>query len=200
MSLYDRHLEDGEIENYCMGAVSEEDSARYDEHLLICESCRNRVTASDEYVSAMQGAALQSRRQSRRAEIRRTFFPRLIPIFSAAALLGLIALAAVRPWVRSAGPAVAINLEATRGAGIEARAPAERELLLNLQLAGLPTQSSYRVEAVDRLGKVVWQGVVASQDAKAVASVPRKPAGTYFVRVYGASGELLREYGLELQD
>ena len=93
----------------------------------------------------------------------------------------------------------AVNLVATRGADIEARAPAGRALVLNLELAGLPAQPSYRVETVDRLGRVVWQGTVPSEDSKAVALLPGMPAGIYFVRVYTASGELLREYGLDVE-
>jgi len=198
-----RHMEEDEIESYSMGAVSEEECARFDEHLLVCEFCRNRVAKSDERVTAMQGAALRFR--GRRAPVvTRRLIPRLIPFLSAAGLIaagwvGFVAIGGVRPWVRGTAPAFAIHLEATRGAGIEARAPAGRALLLNLDLAGLPAQLSYRVETVDRVGKVVWQGSVPSQDAKAAAALPGMPVGVYFVRVYAASGELLREYGLDVQ-
>jgi len=48
-----RHMEEDEIESYSMGAVSEEECARFDEHLLVCEFCRNRVAKSDERVTAM---------------------------------------------------------------------------------------------------------------------------------------------------
>jgi len=200
-----RHMDEEQIESYSMGAVSEEESARFDEHLLICEFCQNRVTNSDDYVAAMQGAGLRSRWRSPKSEVRRRFFPRLIPIFSAVGLIaaaGLISLAALggwRPLVRETAPVFAVSLEATRGTGIDARAPAGRALLLNLELAGLPAQPSYGVETVDRLGKVVWKGTVPSQDSKAVASIPGMPAGVYFIRVYGSSGELLREYGLDVQ-
>ena len=68
-----RHMDEDEIEKYSMGAVSEEESARFDEHLLICEFCRNRVTASDDYVVAIEGAALHSRRHERRPEANRRF-------------------------------------------------------------------------------------------------------------------------------
>src|SRR6185369_2599444 len=101
----------------------------------------------------------------------RRFIPRMIPVLSAASLLAL-AVVGLRYTGHGSSPAIAVNLEATRGAGIDAHAPAGRGLLLNLELSGLPAQESYRVEAVDRLGKVVWQGNVGARDSKAAASLP----------------------------
>ena len=196
-----RHMDEDEIEKYSMGAVSEEECARFDEHLLICEFCRNRVTKSDDYVVAMQGAGLHLRRQHWKPEANRRRFPRLSPFFytlglaAAVVLVALVALGGLRPWARETAPAFAVNLEATRGAGIEAQAPAGRALLLNLDLAGLPAQPSYRVEAVDRLGRVVWQGTVPSQDSKASAWLPGMPAGVYFVRVYAVPGNCCANTG-----
>ena len=194
-----RHMDEDEIESYSMGAVSEEESARFDEHLLICESCQNRVTRSDGYIAAMQGASWRMRRQPPEPEPSRWLFPRLIPFFAVAGLVALVAIAGLRPWARVAAPIFAVSLEATRGAGIDARAPAGRALLLNLELAGLPVQASYRVETVDRLGTVVWKGTVPAQDSRAAAALPGMSAGVYFVRVYSSAGELLREYGLDVQ-
>jgi hypothetical protein len=189
-----RHMGEDEIEKYSMRAVSEEESARFDEHLLICEFCRNRVTTSDDYVVAMHSASLHLRRQQTKPEGSRRFFPRLSPFFyavglaAAIVLVALVELGGLRPWARETAPAFVVNLEAMRGAGIEARAPAGRAVLLNLELSGLPVRPSYRVEAVDRLGRVVWQGSVPPRDSKAVAWLPAMPAGIYFVRVYAPSG------------
>jgi hypothetical protein len=194
-----RHMDDDEIESYSMGAVSEEESAQFDGHLLICESCRKKVKKSDDYVAAMRGAALRARGYPRGPGITPRSFPRLLPFLSAAALLAMAAIVGSHFWVRGTMPAFAVNLEATRGPGIDARAPAGRPLVLNLDLSGLSALPSYRVETVDRLGKVVWQGSVAPQDSKAAASLPGVSPGVYFVRVYTPSGELLREYGLDVQ-
>jgi hypothetical protein len=194
----DRHMERDEIERYSMGAITEEESAPFDEHVLICEFCRNRVTESDDYVAAMQGAGGRLR-HSRNLEARRRFFPRLIPLFSAAGLIVLVALATL--WLgnrATATPAYAVNLVSTRGSGIDAKAPPGRALNLSLELTGLPTQPSFRVEMVDRLGTVVWRGTAQPRDSKAAVSVPGMPGGIYFVRVYAPPGELLREYGIEV--
>jgi hypothetical protein len=93
----------------------------------------------------------------------------------------------------------AVDLAATRGAAIEAKAPAGRWLLLRLDLANLPDSSGYRLEMVDRSGNRVWQATVPARGSKADFKVPRMQPGVYFVRVYGPSGELLREYGFEAE-
>jgi len=199
------HMEESEIEKYSMGDGSEAGSSRFEEHLLICESCQNRVAENERYVSAMQCASAQIRREDLRTERRRWFAPFLIPTLAAAA--SVVFLAVGLRWVNGPAkwrnlvtvePAFAINLVATRGV-IEAKAPAGRALSVQLDLAGLPPESPFRLEMVDALGKGVWQGAVGLQGSKAVASVPQMVSGLYFLRAYGPSGKLLREYGLEVE-
>jgi len=201
-----RHLDEEQIEKYSLGDSTEEESSRFEEHLLICESCQDRVTESDRYVAAMQGAA-RIRREGPRTGRRRWLVRRLTPAFAAAASVLILTVAGLW-WVNGPAkwrngvtvqPAFAINLVANRGSGIEAKAPAGRPLSLQLDLAGLPPESSFRLEMVDTLGKQVWQGAIVSQDSKAVASVPQMAGGLYFLRAYSTSGKLLREYGLEVE-
>jgi len=201
-----RHLDEEEIEKYSLGDFTEEESSRFEEHLLICESCQNSVTESDRYVAAMQGAA-RIRRGGLRTGRRRWLVHRWTPTLAVAASVLLLTAAGLR-WINGSAkgrdrvtvePAFAINLVATRGNGIEAKAPAGRALTLQLDLAGLPLEPSFRLEIVDALGKQIWQGAVASQDSKAVASVPQMAGGLYFLRAYAPSGKLLREYGLEVE-
>jgi len=205
-----RHLDEDEIEEYSMGVVPEIECARFDEHLLVCGACRIRVAESEDYLAAMHGAGLQFRQQARKLRerqrgTRQVFLPLISRSYAVAlvatfaVLVALLGLGALRRWVREAQPIFALRLEAVRGAGIEAHAPAGRTLLLKLDLAGLPAQASYRVETVDRLGNAVWQGMVPSVESKAIASLPGMRAGVYFVRVYASSGELLREYGFDVQ-
>jgi hypothetical protein len=197
------HLDEEEIEKYSLGDITEEESSRFEEHLLICESCQDRVTESDSYVGAMQDAA-RSRRSSLRTGRHRWLGHRMNPPLVAAAsvLLLAVGLWRVNGPARNrvtVEPAFALNLAATRGNGIEAKAPAGRPLTLQLDLAGLPPEPSFRLEMVDAVGKGVWQGAVVSRDSKAVASVPQIAGGLYFLRAYAPSGKLLREYGLEVK-
>lgn len=54
----DRHPDDEELEDYAMGAHPGEASAELEEHLLTCAECRDRLSETDAYISAMrQGSA-----------------------------------------------------------------------------------------------------------------------------------------------
>ena len=197
------HPDEDDIERYSMGAVSEEETACFEEHLLICENCRLLVAESDAFVSALRGAGARIARKVPAQRRLPLFFPRWVPAyapaFAALALLTLATLAALRfGWMGSTAPAIAVNLQATRGVGAEA--PPRRPLTLALDLTGLPQLPSYRVEMVDATGNRVWQGMVAADNAKATAQVPPKNRGAYFVRVYTPSGEILREFGLEVRN
>jgi hypothetical protein len=200
-----RHPDEEVIEKYSLGDLSEEKVTRFEEHLLICESCQDRVTASDRYVSEMQSASAQIRRGTPRTKVRRWYFPPMVATLTVAAgvvFAGAAGLEWRTKWngiLHQAEPAFAINLIATRGNGIDAKAPAGRPLTLQLDLAGLQRESSFRLELVDGVGKRVWQGVVISQGSQAVASVPKMASGPYFLRTYAPSGRLLREYGLEVE-
>ena len=194
------HLAEEEIEKYSMATASEEETARVEEHLLICETCQRRLARADDYIRAMQTAARQLREEAQKPAIGRNFFYRLIPVFSAACLIVLVAIIGMRlAGRRTAVPPLAISLEATRGDGIEAKAVAGRSLMLNLDVSGVTSQSSYQVEVVDRLGNRVWNGTAAGHDSRATAMVLEREPGIYFIRLYASSGDLLREYGLEVR-
>lgn len=201
MALHtNRHMDEEEIERYSMGEMPEEEVARFEEHLLICESCQRLLEETDVYVSSMERAAAELRREPPERQRRAWFLPRLVPALAAVAVVALIVAASLRFLKPGApAPAVTVSLEATRGTGIGAKAPAGRPLDLHAGLAGLPAWPTYRLEMVDSLGNRVWQGAVAARDSKASATVPPAPPGVFFIRVYSPSGELLREYGLEIE-
>jgi len=60
-----RHIDEATIEKYSLEALSERARARVEEHLLICECCRQSVASSDAYVAAMRWAADWLRRAER---------------------------------------------------------------------------------------------------------------------------------------
>jgi hypothetical protein len=91
---------------------------------------------------------------------------------------------------------VAVILETTRGAGGAAHAPGGIRLALEPDLSGIPVFGRYSLEIVDAAGTAVWQGVLPGEARRAVT--PKREPGTYFVRVYSPSHELLREYGLQI--
>ena len=61
-----KHLGGEEAERYALGAMSEEEVAPWEEHLLVCEPCRREVAASDAYVAAMRKAAEELRKGTKK--------------------------------------------------------------------------------------------------------------------------------------
>jgi len=193
------HVDEEEIERYSVGAMPEEAIALFEEHLLICESCQHRLAQTDVYVDAMRRAAARLRAEPLKRGFPWLRFPRLVP-----ALAGMaVAIVAAGLWlghlnVGEAHP-FAVDLAATRGAAIEAKAPAGRWLLLRLDLANLPALPAYRAEMVDGSGDSIRQASVPARGSKADFKVPGTQPGVYFVRLYRPPGELLREYGFEVE-
>jgi hypothetical protein len=191
-----RHVDTEDLERYSMGAMPLEAATLIEEHLLTCEGCRGRFRETDDYRRAMRAASQQLRRDEKAAKGREWRVPAWFPALAAVACCLLLVAAGLR-FVRQPGPVVGVSLTALRGSGAGSSAPAGRELMLHPDLTGLAEGSSYRLEIVDRTGHTVRQGTLTR--AQNGIKVPGLSAGQYFVRVYLPAGELLREYGLEIQ-
>jgi len=186
------HLDPEDLERYVRTQVSEEETARFEEHLLLCEPCREELRSVDSFVASMRAAAADWRRPPQRD---RSWWsvPRLVPALAVLALLLIAAVVSPR-FTGSLQPAIAINLSATRSAGMETSAPAGRKLALTPDVTGLPADATYRLEIVDEQGTPTWQGRYTASQGTAHVSAQR--AGAHFVRIYSSAGELLREYDL----
>jgi anti-sigma factor RsiW len=51
------HPDEGELEKYSMADLRDEEAAGFEEHLLHCERCQQRLAETDAYVAAMRRAA-----------------------------------------------------------------------------------------------------------------------------------------------
>jgi hypothetical protein len=60
----ERHLDEEMAEKYSLGQFSARKVVEIETHLLICESCRQAVAASDTYVAAMRNAAAELRKRT----------------------------------------------------------------------------------------------------------------------------------------
>jgi len=185
-----KHMDPEELERYSMRDLPDAEVARMEEHLLVCESCQQRVAGTDEYVTSMSRAAFSLRQTQSDPRWR------FVAMLAAAACVLVLAGVVLRgPVTRQ--PEVAVSLMAMRANGIGAIAPAGRLMRLQPDLTGLDLGKSYRLDVVDRNGGQVWSGnLVPPQDSVPVAAQAR---GLYFVRISSAAGELLREYGLEVK-
>jgi hypothetical protein len=184
-----------ELERFSLGRASVEETERFEEHLLICTNCRDRFEESERYVSAMRAASADLIREEAEKPARRSW-PRLLPLVACAALLAIV-VAAVLRFNSNPAPLLAVQLTAVRGTVPGGTVPAGRSMALTPDLIGIATPGPYRLEVVDERGATEWQG--AYNPAMGPAYVPAQRAGTHFVRVYSNSGELLREYGLDVR-
>jgi hypothetical protein len=195
-----QHAAEADLERYSMHVLPREASARLEEHLLICETCRGRLVEADLYAAAMKDAARDLPPQQHAPEPRqwRWRWPQVMPVFAAAAAIAIAVVAWPLPRHAASAP-FAISLQTMRGPQTQAQAPSRRPLALQLDLTGLAASPSYRIEMVDRSGNRVWQGAIANPVTPASVTVPPQKRGMYFVRVALPSGETLREYGLEIR-
>jgi hypothetical protein len=196
-----QHAADADLEGYSALTLSLEASARVEQHLLICETCRSRLLEADDYPAAMKTAAQYLRRQERAAALEpsrwRWPWPYLLPVAAAAAIIGIAVVAS--PFSRhSLAAPFAVSLQTLRGPQ-HSQAPSRRPILLQLDLTGLVASPSYRIEMVDQSGNRVWQGAISNPALAASVTVPPQKRGMYFVRVALPSGEMLREYALEIR-
>ncbi len=189
----DSHLGEEQIERYSLGEVSEGEAASWEEHLLLCETCRRLVEQSDAYATAMGRAAALLRAESKKPSGFR--LPRIVPVLACAALILFAGLLWRPAWFSTQPPVpVAVALTVTRGPALAVTAPAGAPLRIEPDLTGLPPWPSYRLEMVDSVGNSVWTGFYPAGNL-----TRRMPRGVYYVRVYSLSGELYREYAMRVE-
>jgi hypothetical protein len=193
MHIHDvRHIEDSAVESYAMRSIPDESAAEVEQHLLICQDCRERVAETDTYLRAIRMAArhLQAEPEPARFSLKR--FPAFAFCALALAMAGIFVALPRRPQT----PAI-IALTVVRGGSVEARGPANRPLSLRPDLEGLSSAPNYRMELLDATGRTVWRGTATPGKG---AQVPARRSGLYFARIYAATGELQREFALELDE
>ncbi|MSV27411.1 MAG: hypothetical protein EXQ52_01500 [Bryobacterales bacterium] len=204
------HIESEALEQYSMGTLPEPHMADFEEHLLICAGCQDRLEETDAYIRALRAVAPQLR--NARAPLLERLIPGVmsplrwrLPVWAgAAAMVALVAVTGTE-WSRQRGTPrepVVVVLEASRGADAisPARAAAGSPLVLSFELSELPSYTSYQLEIVDSTGRKVWGSSAEARNGKLLQNVDRVPGkGNYFVRLYAPTRELLREYGLRAE-
>jgi hypothetical protein len=198
------HASDEVLEQYSLGKLPEREVETFEEHLLICPACQDRLGEMDRYVRVTRSALEEVEAapapyggDSVAGAVRRLLHPGPVLAIAATAALAIVLLPRISAPPLSPAAAVAVTLEATRGAP-GGPAPAATPLLLRLDAAGLEG-SAYAVEIVDAAGAPVLEAAARREQNHIVITGARTfAAGTYWVRVYGDEHELLREYGLRI--
>jgi hypothetical protein len=197
------HLDETELEQYSMGTLPEAREDAFEQHLLACDSCQDRLLETENFVNGVRSASPKLREERWTFWANQLRWPR--PAWVAALALSAAALATT--WVLiSAAPdrteMAVVVLQSSRGIeGLAAaKAPAGKPLSLTMDVTELPILPSYRLEIVGSMGKPVWQTTAHAQDNKITQPLAKRlPAGQYYVRLYTSGGELLREFSLGIK-
>lgn len=202
------HADEELLERYSMGTLPEPDLARFEEHLLVCSHCQDRLNEMDGFLAAFRTVAPGLRVQAAAEHPwKRWFSTPAFPRFALAGSLALLVLAFLvgRVWnVRPGGeltPATVV-LQLARGpeSGGVSEAPAARPLTLEADVTQLPEAAAYGVEVVDTANKRMFYTEAKASQGKLRVSISRTlDPGSYYVRLYSPSEELLREFGLQVR-
>jgi len=197
------HVADDVLEKYLLQRLPEAELAPVEEHLLVCRMCQVQAEETEEFIFVTRAAlrASQSKPAGRALSTASVGFLHAwvsVPVF--AAVVAAVAMAFFPPAhhpVTSRSP-VHVRLNAMRGPETIPHVRAGGGLILDLDITGLPEGGEYRVRVVDASGAEVWTGVPQSFGNRASAVVAgRLRPGRYWVRLT-RSGELLREYGFQI--
>jgi len=194
------HLHEDELEQYSMGTLPGDRVGPFEEHFMVCETCQDHLLEMEAYVNAVRSVSPTLRQATPWHWKALRSWPSWVGLAASIAAIFLIG----RLWLAAAvpGPPVAVFLQATRGIeGLSiATAAAGRPLSLQIDPIEILTSLSYRLEIVNSSGNSVSDGRAISQNGRIVQTLPKGlSAGKYYVRLYSAAGELLREYGLQIR-
>jgi hypothetical protein len=196
LTCFPSHPSEEVLEEYLFHRPPEALIAQVEEHLLVCHSCQDALEETERFVSDLKVAARHPVADVAPAG---PSWRLLRPSAWAAAVLAVTVLAFLAVWQHSVAPPAQaeVSLSSLRGLEPLSQAPAGELLHLNLEALDLTTGKQYRVEVVDAAGGPIWQGAVTAINGKLVATLS-KPLrhGVYWVRLYDADSELLREFGM----
>lgn len=192
-----RHPHEDIFEDYVFERLAEPESGAFEEHLLVCEPCQDKLTEVEEYIQVMKAAtaAYADAPSLHVAQPAKRRDNGLRWNAAAAAILLLTCLSALLSWRSPPGDPKKVDLQAYRGGGdlVFAQAPAGMPLDLTIDLKDVRPAQGYRVEIVDTTGRRVWFGGTPAQVSKGLT------AGSYWVRLATDAGEPLREFGLRVR-
>lgn len=176
------------MEEYAFGRLAPPQVAEFEEHLLVCEDCREALVQAEDYIRLMKAAMGKPEAAGARRR-------RIYGYLAAGSVAAAVAVAVI-PNHRTSTPPETVDLVAYRGVEM-AKVRAGRPARLRMKVPDL-ADAQYRVEVVNAAGALVWSG--PAQAAGGLLDVLEPEAlnsGVHWVRLYSSAGALLREFGLE---
>lgn len=200
-------LTDQETEDFLFQRLSGTTREVIEEHLLVCQTCLDKVEAEEEFVQTMRAAArTMESEQLERAYNATEPAPKPartwhwqrwgLALSGAAALLAVVAIVQLRPSSTVSETEIALRLARDAG-GLTAEAGASQPLRLTPDLSGVPVGAEVAWSIVEQRGGQVAQGSFAP--GSGIHLPQGLKAGAYWVRLQQPSGELLREFSLRVR-
>jgi hypothetical protein len=173
--------------------LHDSDLASLENHLMICEACRERLDEIADFAIGMRDAS--GRKPASRAD----WFGWLHrpAISMAVVFVALIVVIGIFSKPTTFAPSASLQLTAMRGE-MPFAVPARE---FDLTLADGPRSGGpFRVEVVNAMGASIWRGLAESSPGGVQVKVSQRlTPGDYFVRLYSVSGQVLREYGFRIR-
>jgi len=192
---------DDRLELYALGRLPASEVEKIEEHLLICDYCRDRL---DE-VAAFAFSAREALKQTapeRHSSFWASFswLPNIgfwRPGLAVASGVAVLMLGIGTYRVRQDGalaPVAALRLTAMRSASVPIVPPSGE-----LDIDFIDAPKAAKAIIVDAQGSTVWAGAAIHGSGDATIRVQAALAeGDYFVRVYTANGTIMHEYGFRI--
>lgn len=194
------HESDERLELYALNRLSDSDVIRIEEHLLVCELCRDRLDENANFAFAIR-EELKNNPSVRVPKdwfswLKFGFRPQLA--LAGALALALLALIVFRAGRAPVAPVAALQLTAMRGTEVQAVTPSQK---LEVTFADAPAGTgALTVEVVDAGGAPVWQGTAQAGNGAAGVEIPKELAqGEYYARLSDSQGHLLHEYAFRVK-
>jgi hypothetical protein len=190
---------DDRLELYALGRLPAPEVENVEEHLLICDFCRDRL---DELAAFAFSAreALKEAPPNTVSSVWRKWFPntgiwRLSLAMAATAAVLMLAIGMYRVQQREPlAPVAALHLTAVRSALIPVAAPS-RELDIDFTDA----RDAAQVIVLNAQGSTVWTGVVIHGPTDTRVRIQTAlPEGEYFARAYAGDGTIIYEYAFRI--
>lgn len=200
-----QHAQQEVLEQYVAGGLPEDLLAPLEEHLLICETCRESLDDTEFAHCTREAArriALDEQTQPASGLAARIWAaltavpkPALAATAAAAAILVFVS-----PRLTSPPEYELVSLRAMRGADDGSSSIASgKAVRFEIDLTEIPAASAFVVEVADGRGSALWKDSVQPHGNSLSVRVDKKlDAGRYWIRLYsgGSSARLLREFGL----
>ncbi len=201
------HLSDDQLELYALDRLAETDEDRIEDHLLLCDPCRNRLDDIGLLAFRVREALRQNPPYLDREEPRFPWslfvwrswmMPSLALAGTAAVLLTMLVLRHDNRN-RDLAPLATVTLTAMRGNGGETGSVAKPSREYDLVLADAGTAATL-VRVFNAGGTEIWKGAPAPAATGKVAKVVADlPEGLYIARLEDSAGGTLHEYAFQVR-